>query len=71
MMYIIDDRCYSPMHGLITDVIDSYGGTDTLIRTPSIDLVYVALWTLYRELSSIELGRDRKLDQNMSNNYFS
>ena len=32
-MYIIDDRCCFPMHGLIADVIDSYGGSDVLIRT--------------------------------------
>ena len=29
-MYI---RCCFPMHGLIADVIDSYGGSDVLIRT--------------------------------------
>ncbi len=55
MMYIIDDRCYSPMHGLIQMLLIAM---EELIHwyEPSIDLVYVALWTLYRELSSIELG---------------
>lgn len=32
LMYCIDDRCYLPLHNLITDVVDSYGGSSTLIK---------------------------------------
>ena len=31
-MYCIDDRCYLPMHSLITDMVDSCGGSTKLIR---------------------------------------
>lgn len=33
IMFTIDDRCYCPIHALITDAIDSYGGSVTLIHT--------------------------------------
>ena len=33
LMFCIDDRCYMPLHNLITDMIDSYGGSIVLIRS--------------------------------------
>ena len=32
LMYCMDDRCYLPLHCLITDLIDSCGGSTKLIR---------------------------------------
>ncbi len=32
LMFTIDDRCCMPLHTLITDAIDSYGGSTVLIR---------------------------------------
>ena len=32
LMYCTDDRCYLPLHNLITDTVDSLGGSSLLIR---------------------------------------
>lgn len=33
LMFCIDDRCCMPLHNLLTDMIDGYGGSSLLIRT--------------------------------------
>ena len=32
LMYCTDDRCNFPMHNLLTDVVETLGGSTTLIR---------------------------------------
>ena len=52
LMYCIDDRCYLPLHNIITDMVDSCGGSTKLIRSLNRLGMCSSLLTLCQESSS-------------------
>ncbi len=68
LMYCIDDRCYLPLHCLITDLIDSCGGSTKLIRYLNRLGMCSSLDTLSRVIQQQASLRDHKGPWNNSLN---
>ena len=71
LMYCTDDRCYLPLHNLITDTVDSLGGSALLIRILNRLGVCSSADTLYRSVQyRVQEREQRGAEQECSPNSF-
>ena len=68
LMFCTNDRCYTPVHNLITDMVDGLGGSTFLIKILNRLGVCSSTDTLARSIQFSSEGRERSMLRNIIHN---